>query len=195
MVDRIQTMLLFDAVSVPTPRLTLRFLTEADAPALYEIFSHPEVMRFWSRPPWTELAQAQQMLLDSQEGYRAGSALQLGIVRQADNLLVGTCSLFHFHVESRRAEIGYALGRPFWGFGYMHEALSALVDYAFETLGLNRLEADIDPRNHASARTLERLGFQKEGHLRERWIVSGEISDTWWYGLLRREWRERPGAA
>ena len=72
----------------------------------------------------------------------------------------------------------------------MHEALSALVDYAFKTLGLNRLEADIDPRNHASARTLERLGFQKEGHLRERWIVSGEISDTWWYGLLRRDWRE-----
>ena len=64
--------------------------------------------------------------------------------------------------------------------------------YAFQTLDLNRLEADIDPRNKASARTLERLGFQKEGHLRERWIVNDEISDTDLYGLLRREWQELP---
>jgi RimJ/RimL family protein N-acetyltransferase len=75
----------------------------------------------------------------------------------------------------------------------MHEALQEVLRYAFETLDLNRLEADIDPRNLASARTLERLGFQKEGHLRERWIVSGEVSDTWLYGLLRREWQERAG--
>jgi len=76
----------------------------------------------------------------------------------------------------------------------MHEALQALLRYAFQTLDLNRLEADIDPRNVASARTLERLGFQKEGHLRERWIVNGEISDTRLYGLLRREWQERSSA-
>ena len=73
----------------------------------------------------------------------------------------------------------------------MHQALQALLQYAFETLNLNRLEADIDPRNQASARTLERLGFQKEGHLRERWIVNDEISDTDLYGLLRREWQAR----
>ena len=112
------------------------------------------------------------MLIDTDEGYRSRNALQLGIERRADHTLVGTCSLFHFHVASRRAEIGYALGRPYWGAGYMLEALQALLHYAFQTLDLNRLEADIDPRNPASARTLERLGFQKEGYLRERWIVN-----------------------
>ena len=76
----------------------------------------------------------------------------------------------------------------------MHQALQALLRYAFQTLDLNRLEADIDPRNVASSRTLERLGFQKEGHLRERWIVNDEISDTWLYGLLRREWQEHSSA-
>ena len=76
----------------------------------------------------------------------------------------------------------------------MHEALQALLGFAFHALDLNRLEADIDPRNHASARTLERLGFQREGHMRERWIVKGEVTDTWWYGLLRREWLAGPGA-
>ena len=76
----------------------------------------------------------------------------------------------------------------------MQQALQALLRYAFQTLDLNRIEADIDPRNMASARTLERLGFQKEGHLRERWIVNDEISDTWLYSLLRREWQERSSA-
>jgi len=185
----------FESITIPTPRLTLRFLNEADLPAIYAIFSHPEVMRYWSYPPWTDRSQAQQWLIDIQEGYRTGNALQLGIERRADQALVGTCTLFQFHVANRRAEIGYALGRPYWKLGYMHETLQALLRYAFQTLDLNRLEVDIDPRNHASANVLDRLGFQKEGHLRERWIVNGEVSDTWLYGLLRREWQEHSSAA
>jgi RimJ/RimL family protein N-acetyltransferase len=73
----------------------------------------------------------------------------------------------------------------------MHEALTALLEFAFGDLDLNRVEADIDPRNVASARSLERLGFHKEGHLRERWIVDGEVSDSSLYGLLRSEWTLR----
>ncbi len=71
----------------------------------------------------------------------------------------------------------------------MQEALQALLSYAFETLDLRRLEADVDPRNQASIQTLERLGFQKEGFLRERWEVGGEIQDALFYGLLRPEWK------
>ena len=180
----------FEPISITTPRLSLRFVNEADLPAVYEIFSNPEVMRYWSYPPWTERSQAQEWLDRVQEGYHTRNDIQLGIERRTDQTLVGTCTLFQFHAASRRAEIGYALGRPYWwGAGYMHEALQALLHYAFHTLDLNRLEADIDPRNLASARTLERLGFQKEGHLRERWIVKDEVSDTALYGLLRREWQ------
>ena len=183
-----------EPIIISTETLTLRFLTEADLPAVYDIFSHPEVMRYWSYPPWTHRAQAEQWLINVQEGYRTRNDIQLGIERRSDHTLLGTCTLFQFHVASRRAEIGYALGRPYWGFGYMHLALQALLQYAFETLNLNRLEADIDPRNQASAKTLERLGFQKEGYLRERWIVNDEVSDTYLYGLLRREWQERSNA-
>lgn len=74
----------------------------------------------------------------------------------------------------RHAEIGYAL-----------------VAFAFGELNLNRLEADIDPRNSASAASLARLGFTREGLLRERWIFDAEVSDTALYGLLRREWLAR----
>jgi ribosomal-protein-alanine N-acetyltransferase len=180
----------FEPIILPTKRLRLRFLYEADLPALYAMYSHPEVMRYWSFPAWTDIAQAQQMLRNTQTGYQSGSELKLGIERKADQVLVGMCSLFEFLMPSRRAEIGYALGRPYWGSGYMYEALQALLGYAFNSMHLNRLEADIDPRNLPSAKTLERLGFKKEGHLRERWIVQDEITDTWLYGLLRREWLE-----
>jgi RimJ/RimL family protein N-acetyltransferase len=115
--------------------------------------------------------------------------LQFGLERNTDSALLGICLLFHFDFDSRRAEMGYALGRPYWGAGYMREALQRLMHYAFTDLNLNRLEASIDPRNLASARTLERLGFAREGRLREHWIVSGEVSDSDIYSLLQREWR------
>ena len=86
--------------------------------------------------------------------------------------------------------MGYALGRAHWGNGYIWEALNALLAYAFEELGMHRIEADVDPRNAASIRTLERLGFVREGYLRERWHVGGEIQDALFYGLLRSDWEK-----
>ena len=170
-------------------RVSLRKIDRSDTSALFEMFSHAEVMRYWSRPAMTDKAQADALFEQVLADYETGNSLPLAIERGSDRLFVGNCTLHHFHEASRRAEIGYALARPFWGQGYMHEALQALLTYAFERLDLNRLEADIDPRNAASARSLERLGFQKEGHLRERWIVAGEVSDTGFYGLLQSDWR------
>jgi ribosomal-protein-alanine N-acetyltransferase len=155
------------------------------------MFSNPEVTRYWNRLPYTELAEARQLMERAQEGLRNRSAYQWAVARAEDDALIGTCSLFHIDESNRRAEIGYALDRGAWGFGYMNEALVAVVAHAFETLGLHRLEADADPRNAASVRSLERLGFRLEGTLRERWQVGGEISDSAFFGLLRPEWRSR----
>lgn len=186
--DLRDAMVALGEIRLPAGRVSLRKLTEADAPALYDLFSHPEVMRYWSRPAMTDPTQAEQLLSEVRADYQSGESLPLGIERNGDRVLVGNCTLFHFHAASRRAEVGYALRRAYWGFGYMHEALQALVRYAFDQLVLNRLEADIDPRNTSSARSLERLGFLKEGHLRQRWIVNSEVSDTGFYGLLRSDW-------
>jgi RimJ/RimL family protein N-acetyltransferase len=178
----------FEPITLHTLRLTLRWLNDSDAPALFEIHSNPEVMRYWASPPWQTMEQAEQFVARVVDGYRTGEALQLGIERNEDHALLGSCVVFSINHASRRGEIGYSLGRPHWGKGYMHEALRMFIGYLFNTLDFNRLEADIDPRNIASAKTLERLGFKREGYLRERWIVSGEVSDTALYGLLRREY-------
>ena len=178
----------FQPTVLPSERLRLRWLRDDDAAALFAIFSDPQVMRYWSTPPVTDIAQVQHNLEAVLLAYADGSSLRLGVERRADGALIGTCTVFDLQPSNRRAEIGYALARAAWGRGYMHEALVAFIDHLFGALGLNRIEADIDPRNAASARTLERLGFQREGLLRERWIVDGEVSDSALYGLLHRNW-------
>jgi RimJ/RimL family protein N-acetyltransferase len=178
-------------LQIATPRLLLRPLAAPDAPVLFRIFSDPRVMRYWSTPPWTSPAQAEALIERALRELAAGEHIRLGVVRTADQRLLGTCSLFNFAPQSRRAEVGYGLAPEAWGQGYTQEAVGALLHYGFATLDLHRVEADIDPRNEASARSLGRLGFVKEGHLRERWIVDGEVSDSALYGLLRSDWEAR----
>ena len=148
-------------------------------------------MRYWSSPALSDLMQAGDKIASIMAHYETGELYQLAVVRKSDGQMIGSCTLHQMHVQNRRAEVGYALGRPYWGSGYMHEAMTALVGYAFGPMKLHRLEADIDPRNKSSAKSLERLGFQREGHLRERWIVGDEVSDSALYGLLASEWRGR----
>lgn len=181
-------MLSFDQVSLQTKRLLLRPLGEADAPGLFAMFSDPKVMRYWSTPPWISIDEAHAMVTRDQKAMAAGEYVRFGLEQVDTGTLIGTCTLFSISATCRRAEVGYSLAHSAWGHGYMDEALRALLDYGFSEMNLNRVEADIDPRNNASARSLERLGFTREGFLRERWIVDGEVSDTALYGLLLRDW-------
>jgi RimJ/RimL family protein N-acetyltransferase len=176
-------------VVLDTPRLHLRWLAEGDAAAQFAIFSDPEVMRFIN-DPWTRMAQAEEAIAEVLAGYADGSRLTFGVVLRETGQFIGNVNLHRFFDMNRRCEIGYALSSAWQGRGYATEALAALLDYAFRTLDQNRIEADIDPRNTASARILARLGFREEGRMRERWIVRGEKQDSAFYGLLKRDWDE-----
>lgn len=181
----------FDCLVLPTARLTLRPLQHTDAGALFALFSDPRVMRYWSSPPWTDAARARELIATDLEAMQRGEYVRLGLETRNTGDLVGMCTLFGFNAQCRRAEMGYALHGAWWGRGYMHEALVTLLGLGFGDLGLHRVEADVDPRNLASVKSLKRLGFRKEGHLRERWIVNGEVSDSGLYGLLARDWTAR----
>lgn len=122
----------------------------------------------------------------------AGAACQYVVVDKALDQAVGTALLFRWEQASARAELGYVLGRAHWGRGVMREALTALIDFAFDALQLNRLEAEVNPANMPSLVLLKRLGFQQEGLLRERWAAKGQTYDVIVHGLLRREWRLAP---
>lgn len=175
---------------ITTPRTVLRWISEDDIDGLYAIFSDPQVMRYWSSGPLENREAAAAMQREIADSNEKETMIKWGLALRDSNLVIGTATLFNLNLDNGRAEIGYAMGRAHWGKGYMNEALSGLVRHAFEVMNLRRLEADVDPRNNASIRTLERLGFQREGFLRERWHVCGEIQDALFYGLLRREWRQ-----
>ena len=180
--------------TLAAPRLRLRHLTAADVPALFAIFSDPAVTRYWSSPPLPDEAAAAALLARIHAGFHERRLFQWGVELRAGGPVIGTCTLYQLDERNRRAEVGYALASPYWGQGLMHEAQQALLAFAFAPraaggLDLHRLEADIDPRNAASRRSLEKLGFRREGYLRERWLVAGEVCDSEIFGLLRAEWR------
>jgi ribosomal-protein-alanine N-acetyltransferase len=181
----------FEQINLHTERLFLRPLTQADASDLYELRSDPRVMRYASTTPWQSIELAQALIQRDQTAMAKGEYMRLGITRLGDAKLIGSCGLFYLDQQCRRAEIGYELNFSAWGFGYMHEALVKLITFGFTEMNLNRIEADLDPRNARSSQSLERLGFQREGHLRERWIVGDEVCDSWLYGLLRSEWQAK----
>ena len=175
--------------TIDASRVSLRWISAKDTDAFFAIYSNPEVMRYWSTPPLADREAAVNLIKKIHEDWKRRMILKWGIALGTDDQLIGSITLFNLDFTHRRAEIGYALGREYWGQGYMNEALMALLKYDFEDLNLHRIEADVDPRNTASIKTVERLGFQREGYLRERWQINGEIQDAYFYGLLRQEWK------
>lgn len=174
---------LFNVV-IDTPRLILSPPSPEDAPALLSIFSDPQVMKYWNTAPWRSLDDALRFIDRRTADMQERSALTLCIRDKQSGQLAGKCMLFSFDFHSRRAEIGFGLGRAYWGKGLVNEAAEALIAYAFKVLNLRRIEAEIDPDNQASAAALQKLGFVQEGLLRQRWEINGVISDSALFGLL-----------
>jgi ribosomal-protein-alanine N-acetyltransferase len=182
-------------MTLPAPklqadRLLLRPFTGADTDAIFSLQSNPRVLRYWDSPPWKERARAERFIAGCRQLEQEGTGARLVIERAADGAFLGWCCLVKWNPDYRTATIGYCLREEAWGQGVATEAARTLLHWAFDTLDLNRVQAETDTRNTASSRVLEKLGFVREGTLREDCIVDGEVSDSWVYGLLRREWEQ-----
>lgn len=169
-------------------RIRLRALRDDDSPAMLSIFGDAEVMRYWSSPPLVSVADATDLVQEIARAFVERRLFQWGVCAREVDQVLGTCTLFNVDLPHRRAEVGFAFRRDLWGQGFATEALGTLIQFAFDTMGLHRLEADVDPHNERSQRVLERQGFRREGYLRERWHHLGQIHDAIFLGLLRSEW-------
>lgn len=180
---------------IEAERVRVRLLAESDLPALFEVNADDAVTALLPYATWTAPADGAAWFKRMADLQATGLALQFVVADKASDKAIGTCLLFRLEEGSRRAELGYALGRAHWGRGLMQEALLALLDRAFGPMALRRVEAEVDVRNPASARLLQRLGFSREGLLRQRWVTKGVARDVEIYGLLRDEWPARTDAA
>ncbi len=175
--------------TVRTARLRLRPFEQADAGDLYALHSDAGVLRYWDAPPWSEHGRAERFIAACRQMAEEGTGVRLAVDRVGDGAFIGWCALSRWNPDYRSASLGYIFDDAVWGHGYATEAAAALLAWAFDTLELNRVQAETDTRNVASARVLEKLGFVREGTLREDCVVNGEVSDSFVYGLIRREWR------
>ncbi|GLU91497.1 GNAT family protein [Agromyces sp. NBRC 114283] len=176
------------APTLLTPRLRLRPFAEADGDALFSLMSDAEVLRYWDSPPWTDRESVGRFFERSRTMAEDGSGARVVIEHTESGAFLGWCTFNSWDPDFRSASLGYCLTERAWGHGYATEAAGAVLAWAFGALDLNRVQSETDTRNLASARVLEKLGFRREGTLREDCIVDGVVSDSWVYGLLRREW-------
>jgi RimJ/RimL family protein N-acetyltransferase len=172
-------------------RVRLRGPRNDDADALFALFSDPAVMRYWSRPPMTTLGEAQGLVGEMLDSFEQRSLFNWMVTARDDDSVIGTCTLFRIDPRHRHAEIGYALRSDHWGRGIASEAVALVLDWAFRRLDLQRVEADIDPRNDGSRQLLARLGFSSEGVMRQRFFVGDDATDSEIFGLLAEDWQQR----
>ncbi|WP_462406311.1 GNAT family N-acetyltransferase [Gracilibacillus sp. Marseille-QA3620] len=167
-----------------TKRLILRKIKASDSTALFKIWSDREVTRFMNITRLTEEREALDIIAMLDSLFQEGKAIRYSIIHAESNQIIGSCGFNFLDFENLKTEIGYELGKEYWGKGYAGEAINCLVDYAFHTLHFNRVEAKVEPENSNSIRLLEKLHFQFEGTLRKSEKSKGLLIDLNMYSKL-----------
>lgn len=171
--------------TITTPRLVLRPFVPADAPAIQRLASDRAIAAstLLIPHPYPEGAAAEWI-----EGHDDASNNHIFAITPRDGgEAMGAIGL-HVDTNHDRAEIGYWIGVPYWNRGYVTEAAKAIVDYVFNTLGLNRVFAFHFTANPASGRILQKIGMKREGTMRQHIMKWGEHVDVDYYGAVRGEW-------
>lgn len=171
-----------------TPRLTVRAMLPNDVEAFVAYRSDPDVARYQSWEDYT-VEQGASLIAEMQELRPGipGEWHQLAVVDEAGHL-VGDLALCVDADEHRQLEVGFTLAPEHQGKGYATEALRGLLGYAFGTLGMHRVVAVTDARNHAAAALLTRVGFRKEAHFRDNVFFKGAWGSELLFAMLASEW-------
>jgi ribosomal-protein-alanine N-acetyltransferase len=174
-------------VDLQTNRLALRRLVVEDTPGVHEAYADAETMRFSGQPTSPDLAETERRIqrpvsVDPQ--WHATWAIRA----RAGGHFVGMVNDHARQPWNRGPALGWILVPRFQGLGLMREAVAAVLPHCFGALDTHRIEAEIEPENTRSARFAERLGFRREGLLRDRLFVAGKPRSIQMYGLLRSAW-------
>ncbi len=174
-----------------TERLLLRRLRESDLAVFLAYRNDPQVARYQDWEGCTEKEARRMMLtLRREEPFAPGEWFQFAVELKETGELVGDLG-FKVGEDGRQGEVGYTLAREHWRKGYASEAVSRLLDHAFEDLSLHRVYAIVDQENTPSSVLLERLGLRREGSFIQNTWFKGRWSSEHLYATLREEWLAR----
>ena len=175
--------------TLQTQRLTLRPARMTDARDMYEYSRDPEVARHVLWDPHASIHQTRWYLRSLIRQYRTGQPGTFVIELTEEQKVIGTIGLMWMQRENRSAEVGYSLSRAYWNRGLMTEALAAVLQFGFDKLHLNRIEAQHESDNPASGRVMAHVGMRHEGRLRQRVYNKGRYADVELYAILRDDLR------
>jgi RimJ/RimL family protein N-acetyltransferase len=188
---------MFDFSQFPileTSRLRLREIVAEDCEAIFAIRSDYEVTKYNIGEAYTDIKEAIALIEQMTFSYDEQEQIRWGITLKSDKSdasVLGMCGFNYWHRVDKRASIGFDLNRNFWKRGIMREALYAMLDFGFEQMQLNRIEADASHENEASIKLLQTLNFEQEGIQREQYFENKQFYDLALFSLLRREWQAR----
>lgn len=167
-------------------RLIFREFKDEDTTAFYDLRTHKDVLNYMDTSPLKNLLASEKMIHENHTMFRSQQGISWAITDAKQHLFMGYFLLWNVNHKHSRAEIGYALLPEYWGEGYMKETFKIMLAFAFKTLKLHRLEANINPNNKRSERLLIESGFIKEGHFKEHYLFNGQFLDSVIYSLLEK---------
>ena len=168
-----------------TSRLVLRPFELADALRVQLLAGAWEIANTTATMPHPYAdGVAEQWISGHTEGFEKGNNMPLAVCL-ADGTLIGTVSLMNFRTNHSRGELGYFIGKDYWGQGYCTEAVRELIRFGFEQLGLNRIFGNHMTRNPASGRVMEKVGLKHEGRLRQHLRRWDKFEDIECWGLAQ----------
>jgi RimJ/RimL family protein N-acetyltransferase len=171
---------------VVSDQVHLSEFRSSDKPALLQHLNDPDIYDRTLRIPfpYTDAAADEWLALVARITQQQGRPVHWAI-RRDDDALIGGCGFDGFRAgKSHRAEVGYWLAKPFWGRGTMTAVVQRACQHAFEEFGLVKITAHVFSHNPASARVLEKCGFQQEGLLRKHFLKDGKFIDARLFALL-----------
>ena len=173
-----------------TPRLTLRPFGDCDFEAMHAMQSNAEVARYLYNEPRSEAETRDHLTrkIAAVAWTAEGDWLGAAVVERDSGAVVGDVGLHWVSERDRTAEIGFIFDPRHHGKGFATEAARALVDWAFTSAGIHRVIGQLEARNSASARVLEKLGMRLEAHFVENEWVKDEWQSELVYAILDREW-------
>jgi len=170
--------------NLTTENLSFRQLVPEDAKEIFKLRSDERVNQFLTRSQYKTLEEAGVFINKINRIITNGGGIYWAITKKNETSLIGTICFWNLQPENYRAEIGYELNPAYWKKGIMKEAIPKIIEYAFETMKLHSIEADVHPGNSQSITLLEKIGFVKEGHFKESTYFNGEFLDRVVYSLV-----------
>lgn len=171
-----------------TKRLILRKVTKEDANSILDYLSDEEVMKYYGLEPFKSINDALDEISWYQSIHNNKTGIRWGITLKEQGIVVGSCGFHNSVSQHFRTEIGFELNKEQWGKGVAVEAVEAIINYGFEHMNFQRIEALIEPPNLSSQKLVEKLGFIREGLLRNYEFTRDKFDDLYMYSLLRQDY-------